>query len=55
VADAPTPSLIFELHSADRIVRAIVYEELDRVGLRPNLLPVLALIGLRRREGFSRL
>ena len=43
-----TPSVIFELHSADRIVRAIVYEELDRVGLRPNLLAILALIDMHQ-------
>ena len=45
---ALTPSVILELHSADRLVRAIVYEELDRVGLRPNLLAILALIDLHQ-------
>ncbi len=48
MARALTPSVILELHSADRIVRAIVYEELDRVGLRPNLLAILALIDLHQ-------
>jgi DNA-binding MarR family transcriptional regulator len=48
LAPASAPSVIFELHSADRIVRAIVYEELDRVGLRPNLLAILALIDLHQ-------
>ena len=48
MARAPAPSVIFELHSADRIVRAIVYEELDRAGLRPNLLAILALIDLHQ-------
>jgi DNA-binding MarR family transcriptional regulator len=43
-----TPSVVFELHSADRLVRAIVYEELDRVGLRPNLLAILVLIELHQ-------
>ena len=42
------PSVIFELHSADRLVRAIVYAELDRVDLRPNLLAILALIELHQ-------
>ena len=40
------PSVIFELHSADRLVRAIVYA--DRVDLRPNLLAILALIELHQ-------
>jgi DNA-binding MarR family transcriptional regulator len=46
VARALTPSVILELHSADRLVRAIVYEELERVGLRPNLLAILVLIDM---------
>jgi DNA-binding MarR family transcriptional regulator len=35
-----------ELHTADRVVRTLVYEELDRRGLAPNLLSILVLIDL---------
>jgi DNA-binding MarR family transcriptional regulator len=40
------PSVILELHSADRLVRALVYRELDRRGLQPNLFAILSLIDL---------
>jgi DNA-binding MarR family transcriptional regulator len=42
------PSVILELHSADRLVRALVYRELARRGLRPNLFAILALIELHQ-------
>ena len=48
VARAHDPSVILELHSADRIVRAIVYEELARIGLRPDLFAILSLIELHQ-------
>ena len=48
MADRRDPSVILELHSADRLVRAIVYEELERVDLRPNLLAILVLIDLHQ-------
>ncbi len=48
MARALTPSVILELHSADRLVRAIVYEELERVDLRPNLLAILVLIDMHQ-------
>ena len=48
MASAPTPSVILELHSADRLVRAIVYEELARIGLRPDLFAILSLIELHQ-------
>ena len=35
-----------ELHTADRVVRTLVYEELYRRGLAPNLLSILVLIEL---------
>jgi len=35
-----------ELHTADRVVRTLVYEELYRRGLAPNLLSILVLIDL---------
>jgi DNA-binding MarR family transcriptional regulator len=40
------PSVLLELHSADRLVRELVYDELHRRGLRPNLFAILALIDL---------
>jgi DNA-binding MarR family transcriptional regulator len=40
------PSVLLELHSADRIVRELVYRELARRGLAPNLFAILALIDL---------
>jgi DNA-binding MarR family transcriptional regulator len=40
------PSVLLELHSADRLVRELVYEELARRDLRPNLFAILALIDL---------
>jgi hypothetical protein len=33
------PGVLLELHSADRLVRELVYAELQRRGLRPNLFP----------------
>jgi DNA-binding MarR family transcriptional regulator len=43
---ARPPSVLLELHTADRLVRELVYEELERRGLRPNLFAILALIEL---------
>jgi DNA-binding MarR family transcriptional regulator len=40
------PSILMELHTADRVVRTLVYEELYRRGLAPNLLSILVLIDL---------
>ena len=40
------PSVLLELHSADRLVRELVYEELARRDLRPSLFAILALIDL---------
>lgn len=40
------PSVLIELHSADRLVRTLVYEEMARRGLRPNLFAILVLIDL---------
>lgn len=42
------PSVLIELHSADRLVRTLVYEEMARRGLRPNLFAILALIDLHQ-------
>jgi DNA-binding MarR family transcriptional regulator len=42
------PSVILELSTADRLVRTLVYEELARLGLQPNLLAILALIELHQ-------
>jgi DNA-binding MarR family transcriptional regulator len=44
---ARKPFVLLELHNADRHVRELVYEELYRRGLQPNLFAILALIGLR--------
>jgi DNA-binding MarR family transcriptional regulator len=38
--------VLLELHSADRLIRELVYEEMDRRGLKPNLFSILALIDL---------
>jgi DNA-binding MarR family transcriptional regulator len=38
------PSVILELHTADRLIRTLLYEELARLGLQPNLLAILVLI-----------
>jgi DNA-binding MarR family transcriptional regulator len=38
--------VLLELHTADRLVRELVYEELFRRGLQPNLLTIVALIEL---------
>jgi DNA-binding MarR family transcriptional regulator len=42
------PSVLLELHSADRLVRTLVMEEMARRGLRPNLFAILALIELHQ-------
>ena len=44
----PRASVILELHSADRLVRTLVYEEMARLGLPPSLFAILALIGLHQ-------
>jgi DNA-binding MarR family transcriptional regulator len=44
---ARKPFVLLELHNADRHVHELVYEELYRRGLQPNLFAILALIGLR--------
>jgi MarR family transcriptional regulator, transcriptional regulator for hemolysin len=41
-------SVILELHTADRLVRTLMLEEMARLGLQPNLLAILALIGLHQ-------
>jgi DNA-binding MarR family transcriptional regulator len=43
-----TASVLLELHSTDRVVRTLVYEELARRGLAPNLLAILALIDIHQ-------
>jgi DNA-binding MarR family transcriptional regulator len=42
------PSVLLELHSADRLVRTLVMDEMARRGLRPNLFAILALIELHQ-------
>ena len=42
----PRASVILELHTADRLVRTLMHEELARLGLQPSLLAILALIEL---------
>jgi DNA-binding MarR family transcriptional regulator len=44
----PRPSVILELHTADRLVRTLMFEEMARLGLQPNLLAILALIELHQ-------
>ena len=46
MAQGSPPSILMELHTADRVVRTLVYEELYRHGLAPNLLSILVLIDL---------
>jgi DNA-binding MarR family transcriptional regulator len=41
--------VLLELHSADRLVRELMYAEMERRGLRPNLFAILALIELHER------
>ena len=41
-------NVLLELHSTDRVVRTLVYEELARRGLAPNLLAILALIDIHQ-------
>jgi len=43
-----TSSVLLELHSTDRVVRTLVYEELARRGLAPNLLAILAVIDIHQ-------
>ena len=38
--------VLLELHSADRLVRELMYAEMARRGLQPNLFAILALIDL---------
>jgi DNA-binding MarR family transcriptional regulator len=38
--------VLLELHSADRLVRELMYAEMARRGLEPNLFAILALIDL---------
>ena len=45
---APRASVILELHSADRLVRTLMLEEMARLGLQPSLLAILALIELHQ-------
>ncbi len=40
------PSVILELHSADRLIRTVVVEAFGRAGLRPGLFAILALIAI---------
>jgi DNA-binding MarR family transcriptional regulator len=40
--------VILELHSADRLVRAQVVEEMMRLGLQPSLFAILSLIALHQ-------
>jgi MarR family transcriptional regulator for hemolysin len=42
----PAPSVFLELHSADRLVRALVTETMLRRGVHPSLFAILALIEL---------
>ena len=41
-------SVILELHSADRLVRTLVYEEMERRGLPRGLFAILSLIRLHQ-------
>src|SRR3954447_22959111 len=43
---ARTPSVVLELHSADRIVRTVVMEAFARAGLHPSLYAILSLIAM---------
>ena len=40
------PSVIFELHTADRLIRTLLTEEMARMGLQPSLLAILSLLAL---------
>jgi DNA-binding MarR family transcriptional regulator len=40
------PSVILELHSADRLIRTVVVEAFGRAGLRPSLFAILSLIAI---------
>ncbi len=40
------PSVILELHSADRLLRTVVVEAFQRAGLPPSLFAILALIAI---------
>lgn len=41
-------SVILELHTADRLVRTLMLEEMARLGLQPSLFAILSLIGLHQ-------
>jgi len=43
-----TANVLLELHSTDRVVRTLVYEELARRGLAPDLLAILGLIDIHQ-------
>jgi DNA-binding MarR family transcriptional regulator len=40
--------VVLELHTADRLVRTLMYEEMARLGLQPSLFAILSLIGLHQ-------
>ncbi len=40
--------MILELHSADRLVRTLMVEEMARLGLQPSLFAILSLIALHQ-------
>jgi DNA-binding MarR family transcriptional regulator len=40
--------VILELHSADRLVRALMLDEMARLGLQPSLFAILMLIHLHQ-------
>jgi DNA-binding MarR family transcriptional regulator len=44
----PRASVILELHTADRLVRTLLVEELARLGLQPSLFAILSLIRLHQ-------
>jgi MarR family transcriptional regulator for hemolysin len=41
-------SVVLELHSADRLIRTLMLEEMARLGLQPSLFAILSLIGLHQ-------
>ena len=41
-------SVILELHTAERLVRTLMYEEMARHGLQPSLFAILSLIALHQ-------
>ena len=44
----PRASVILELHSADRLVRTLMLEEMARLGLQPSLFAILSLIAIHQ-------